>query len=504
VQGIRELRIDWLVVALTLAFTAVPLQLRVPHWGELAGALHLHLLRLDFMANVAGYLPAGIVLARQGMARGLALACAISCLAEAAQLFSAGRGPSVMDVIANTLGAAAGLLLATRWPILPARLRLGPRSAGAAAIVAVAYAAFGTGWTVESIEERIRVAIEAPPWLARSAHGRHGAGEAEAHWSFDSLRDGAVADSSGKRMSGKAMNGPVLSSGVAGRALSLDGKQWIDFGSRPELRFTGSMTLSAWVRPRAFPVDDAAIISSLSPRELGYQLDLTVDNGPRTIGFKLADATGRIMARYGVTPLQTDRWYHVAGVYDAAARTLHVYLDGQLDDGCERGTVTWSQHISSSPVRVGARGGLAGFEFNGLVDEARIDSRPLSAAQVRTLFDTDSRGRTLQQESPGPGTAARAGATACRLLPVRVPRVPGPLTALGMLVALVCAGLCRGARIAPALCVVASLAAGVVVTSWNRFGVDLAPHWLPVLFTLLGGVAVVAAARVVASPHSDR
>ena len=43
-----------------------------------------------------------------------------------------------------------------------------------------------------------------------------------------------------------------------------------------------------------------------------------------TVGFKLADASGDLMARNGKTPLETQQWYHVAGVYDAEARTLDV------------------------------------------------------------------------------------------------------------------------------------------------------------------------------------
>ncbi len=37
--------------------------------------------------------------------------------------------------------------------------------------------------------------------------------------------------------------------------------------------------------------------------------------------------------RYGATTLQANTWYHVTGVYNAAASELHVYLNGQLDDG---------------------------------------------------------------------------------------------------------------------------------------------------------------------------
>ena len=76
------------------------------------------------------------------------------------------------------------------------------------------------------------------------------------------------------------------------------------------------MTISAWINSSAFPRDDAAIVSAFSG--LGYQLDTTIDQGARTVGFKLANASGRLMARDGKTRLHTGRWYHVAGVYDAA------------------------------------------------------------------------------------------------------------------------------------------------------------------------------------------
>lgn len=126
------------------------------------------------------------------------------------------------------------------------------------------------------------------------------------------------------------------------------------------------MTLSAWVKPTKFPVDDAAIISSLTSTELGYQLDLTIDQGPRTIGFKIADASGQLMARYGKTPVALDRWYHLAGVYNSQSQTLDVYLDGVLDGGCLMGQVTERQQAPEGHAFVGRRAGIAGFEFTGL------------------------------------------------------------------------------------------------------------------------------------------
>ena len=66
------------------------------------------------------------------------------------------------------------------------------------------------------------------------------------------------------------------------------------------------------------------------------------------------------MIRYGATTLQPNTWYNIAGVYDAAAQTLHVYLNGQLDDGQLVGTVTATQQTSALDVEIGQRPGISG------------------------------------------------------------------------------------------------------------------------------------------------
>ena len=46
---------------------------------------------------------------------------------------------------------------------------------------------------------------------------------------------------------------------------------------------TGSLTIGAWIKSTDFPRDDAVIVSNRF--KVGFQLDTTVDKGPRTIGF---------------------------------------------------------------------------------------------------------------------------------------------------------------------------------------------------------------------------
>ena len=90
-------------------------------------------------------------------------------------------------------------------------------------------------------------------------------------------------------------------------------------------------------------------------RSVGFQLDTTIDKGPRTIGFKLGNSCGTMMARYGTTPLALNTWYYVAGVYNAKAKTMDVYLNGELDNGFLVGPVMGIQKSSRKNVYVGRR-----------------------------------------------------------------------------------------------------------------------------------------------------
>ena len=149
------------------------------------------------------------------------------------------------------------------------------------------------------------------------------------------------------------------------------------------------MTVSAWIYAAAFPGDDAAVVSNKTSPGVGFQLDTTVDTGRRTIGFKLTNSTGGDMIRYGATTLQPNTWYNIVGVYDAAAKTLHVYLNGQLDDGQLVGTITATQRTSALDVEIGQRPGSPGvFQFNGRIDDVRIADHAVTQSQLQTDMAT--------------------------------------------------------------------------------------------------------------------
>src|SRR5262245_47361882 len=151
----------------------------------------------------------------------------------------------------------------------PAEKPVLDESAGGREVVTVA-----TPPVLESLEPRLLLAAD-PLGIV-------------AGYAFNESSGTSAADASGHGLTGTLVNGPTFTAlGRYGNALALDGvNDYVNLGNPTALRLTGSMTISAWVYASSFPGDDAAIVSKRGTGDVGFQLDVTKDTGPRTIGFK--------------------------------------------------------------------------------------------------------------------------------------------------------------------------------------------------------------------------
>jgi hypothetical protein len=319
----------------------------------------------------------------------------------------------------------------------------------------------------------------------------------EASWKLDEAAGRAARDSSTHGLEGRFSTEPTRVDGPLGRAVKFNGTtDELDFGRSTALRLAGTTAISAWINSSAFPFDDAAIVSSFDGVGLGYQLDTTVDTGRRTIGFKLSGACGTMMARYGATRLVVDRWYHVAGVYNAEARTLDVYLDGTLDNGALRGAVTGMQRSSRGAVRVGRRGNSRKYAFAGAISDVRIFSRSLTQAEIAAV----RRGSGSDTFEPEPATmdhlnrradGREAPAASCATRSdFEDAQLPGAAAVLGVLVAVVCAGLWPSSGALLSMCV--SLGAGLFLLPAAASTLPTLGRCLIPLSSLAGGASIVA------------
>ena len=181
--------------------------------------------------------------------------------------------------------------------------------------------------------------------------------------------------------------------GVYSTAMSFDGiDDYIDLGNPDALKLTGSMSVAAWLYERSFPADDGFAVGKMGygTGAFGWHLKSSIDVGLRSFAFAVFDPSETYAGRYGTTLMNANTWYFVVGTYNASAQTLHIYVNGKLDDGTLVGTVPSSQKDSPKNVSIGnsmyANGGPNIWIWDGLIDEVRIWSRSLSAQEVYELY----------------------------------------------------------------------------------------------------------------------
>jgi hypothetical protein len=469
------------LLLMLLAVTAIPGEVRPFD----SAVINLDLNVSDIVANVAGYIPVGLVFAGTGSVQALIVAALVSTLAETVQLFTINRHPSSIDVVSNVTGAAIGLFLVKRWRVPPA-LKLDRRRGSIA--LALAAVIFGLGIWNTSLERT-------------NSRGLLSMGTLEAHWQFDETNGVVVSDSSGNGLHGILKEGAALVSGWKGNAVKLNGYDYVDFGNPLPLRLTGSMTATAWINSESFPGDDAVIVANRDGRpsgaqgpgtNTGFQLDTSLDMGFRAAGFGLVDTSGIRVFRAGATRLSLRTWYHVAGVYDASTRSIDVYLNGQLDNGLMRGQVPGCQASPNRNVSIGRLPDSPGYEFAGLIDEVRIYSRALTAEEIRSdmngmlpnsgLERTNRRSESLQTVDDSCRRTARLGRLA----------MPVFTAGFGLLVGAAFAGFWQPQRyvLQRIACLVVSLVAGLLFLFSSASTLPMDFFWMIPLLSLAGGASV--------------
>ncbi len=148
---------------------------------------------------------------------------------------------------------------------------------------------------------------------------------------------------------------PTRVYGVSGKALHFDGSNdYVQVPDSPELRFTGSFTIEAWVKRGTLGVLQSIIAKDEGSAKRNY-LALLNTNG--TIEFSWRDIGGQTRKATSTAAITDNVWHHVACVYDAAAAQSRVFVDGvQSVSASTAGT----PYTGPEPVRFGARGSSSG------------------------------------------------------------------------------------------------------------------------------------------------
>ena len=217
--------------------------------------------------------------------------------------------------------------------------------------------------------------------------------------------DGNTNDIAGGN-NGTIVGGVSYAPGKVNQAFSLDGTTgYVQVPDSSSLKVTGQITIAAWINPSA--LGGRVVDKITAGGSDGYLLD-TYGGNVRLI----VDGQGLS----GATSLPTGAWSHVAGVY--GGEQMRVYLNGALD-----GTLNTSVAIPTNALtlRIGADSAGSNL-FNGLIDEAQVFSRALSASEIQGIVAAGSAGEcrsgpsvpTLSEIGPrGSGRSPGGGRSLC-------------------------------------------------------------------------------------------
>jgi len=201
-----------------------------------------------------------------------------------------------------------------------------------------------------------------------------------AHWEFNEA-EGAIAYDSAGDNDGTII-GPTWTTGVNGSALYFDGvNDYVEVADNLTLNPI-ELTLMAWVK-HGPTTDHRAIIDKRDAINDGYNLYISPTG---TAWMRINDDT-----LTGTSDIDDDVWHHIVGTYDGS--TLRIYVDGVEENSNSIGSETID---TVNPLRIGLARDNS-FDFQGIIDDARIYNYALSIQEIAAIYDS-----TKPSEDDGP------------------------------------------------------------------------------------------------------
>jgi glucose/arabinose dehydrogenase/PKD repeat protein len=195
-------------------------------------------------------------------------------------------------------------------------------------------------------------------------------------WGFDETSGTAAVDASGNGNAGTINGATRTTSGKFGSALSFDGAN--DIVSVPDsnsLDLTTGATISAWVNPSALAGAWRTAVFKQQAGQLTYGMYAGTDTQRPSGNLYPSGGGEQIVSGPSALPLNT--WSHMAMTWDG--NTQRLYINGsEVANRVVGGTLV----NGAGPLQFGGNGIWPEW-FAGRLDEVRVYSRALSAADVQ-------------------------------------------------------------------------------------------------------------------------
>jgi hypothetical protein len=156
-----------------------------------------------------------------------------------------------------------------------------------------------------------------------------------------------------------------------------------------DLNFRDGLTFTGWIYVNSFFDRESYIISHGN-----WNNRWKISLGNHTLRFTINGVSG-IKDLDMESLLETDRWYHIAAIYDGTF--IQVYLDGSLDAFIpftgKINTTTYDLVMGQSlPTQTG-------FDYKGRLDKVKIFNYGITNAEVQTIYQDEL--SVINEEKPG-------------------------------------------------------------------------------------------------------
>lgn len=209
-------------------------------------------------------------------------------------------------------------------------------------------------------------------------------------WPFDENTGISAQDISGNANNGLLSAGqtPIWAVGKFNSALDFSPGGFVQVPANPTLE-SQSVSVEAWVKYLGNPGMFKYVVAKGGNADFAASFALYTGNQPNGIGFYVANCGTFIAANTSFPSLWDGNWHRVSGTYDpnASSNNVVTYVDG-VAVAQATGSLTIEYNLLNcnpaafNDLSVGNYLAQTGLLFPGLIDEPRVWSRTLSAAEL--------------------------------------------------------------------------------------------------------------------------
>ena len=211
-------------------------------------------------------------------------------------------------------------------------------------------------------------------------------------WQFNEGSGTTTADSSGNGHTGTLGSGATWAApGVGAHSIATNGTAAGNVTvSGPVVNTSASYTVSAWVNLTSTGGGNQTFVginglaSPTGTTISGFYLQYQGGSDNFAFTLRASDATGSAITQaVSSTLANAGTWYHLVGVYNLAAQTIALYVNGALQ-ATTAFTTPW-QATGNTTIGQGMYGGGAVDFVSGKIDDVALYSSALTAPQIATL-----------------------------------------------------------------------------------------------------------------------